>query len=564
MTHKLSELQRHLEDIYKSPNIASEIIEKLNNIYTPVETDITDTMWVSEKDVMLITYGDNIQSKNKPHFDTLFEFINNYIGELINTVHILPMFPYTSDDGFSVVDYTEIQHDLGDWHTLKKHSSNYYFMFDAVVNHISKSSDWFQKYLSGDDSYKNYFIEADENADYSLVTRPRDLPLLTKFKTFYGEKHLWTTFSEDQIDLNFKNPDVFFEIAKVLLLYAKNGARFIRLDAIGFAWKEQGTSCMHLKETHSLVKAMRAVLDVYAPGTIIITETNVPHKENISYFGNGYDEAGLVYQFALPPLVMFSYLAQDSSKIVDWAKKLEKTTDKTTFFNFLASHDGIGMRPIEDILSIDEKQLLVTKAVEHGGKVSYKVNSDKSKSPYELNISYQDALTGADECNENRILRMIGAHSILLSMQGVPGIYIHSLLGSRNDYIGLNSSNINRRINREKLDYAKLTKELSENENRNMILNSIKKMLKIRREHEAFSPLSSQEILDVKLPIFVIKRQSKQTKQIIYSITNFSVQSQEFAIENTMATDLLTGENIENSVKLKPLQTVWLLKTNSV
>ncbi len=188
-------------------------------------------------------------------------------------------------------------------------------MFDAVINHISQHSRWFQGYLSGQEPYTDYFVEVDPAADLSDVVRPRTLPLLTPVETADGTKHVWTTFSADQIDLNYASPDLLLEVLDVLLTYVQQGAQLIRLDAIGFMWKEIGTTCIHLPQAHSLIKLMRAALDEAAPETLLVTETNVPHAENISYFGDGYDEAQMVYNFTLPPLTLHAFLTGDASAL---------------------------------------------------------------------------------------------------------------------------------------------------------------------------------------------------------------------------------------------------------
>ncbi len=518
--------------------------------------------WVSEKDVMLITYGDSINKAGEKPLAALKRFLNKYADEAVTAVHLLPMFPYTSDDGFSVVDYYEINKALGSWEDVVHLSQDYDMMYDAVVNHISKSSRWFQGFLSGEEAYRDYFITADPKADYSKVVRPRALPLLTPFETKDGIKHLWTTFSDDQIDLNFSNPKVMLEILDVLLFYAYNGARFIRLDAIGFAWKKTGTGCMHLPETHGVVKLMRAVLDMVFPGTILITETNVPHKDNISYFGNGNDEAQMVYQFPLPPLVLFSFMAGNASKLSQWAKSLESTElpQYTTYFNFLASHDGIGMRPTEAILTEDERNKMIDNVIAHGGKINYKFNSDGSKSAYELNINYMDGLTDPKLSDTSvRIDKFMAAQSILLSMIGVPGIYIHSLLGSQNWYEGVDESGINRRINREKLSYDQLSYEL-ENKNslRSQVLNRFKELIRLRQQHSAFSPNSLQQvlILDERAVSFI--RCNPQTKENILVIVN--VSEQEYNISYKIkGQDVISSELIEgDSVHMLPYQTRWI------
>ena len=509
MDKKLKEkLKKHFEFIYPDKD-ANKIISKVEKLANKYETKQTGSSWISEKDAMLITYGDSIVEEGKPGLETLNEFLTKYVNDAISAVHILPMFPYTSDDGFSVVDYKKINPDLGEWKDVENLSKNYKLMFDAVVNHISKSSDWFQKYLKQEKPYDEYFLTCDPNADYSKVTRPRALPLLTKFETAKGEKYVWTTFSEDQIDLNFKSVDIYLEVLDVLLTYASRGARFIRLDAIGFLWKELGTTCMHHPKTHEIIKSYRAILDEYMPGTLIITETNVPHEENISYFGNGDDEAQLVYQFPLPPLTMFSILTGNAEKLSKWADSLDEPKQGTTYFNFLSSHDGIGVRPVEGILNEEEKKVLLDNTLKNGGVISYKNNSDGSKSPYELNINYQDALASPDESDEIRINKFLAAETILLSMQGLPGIYVHSLIGSRNDYYGKETSGIPRRINREKININYLEKELNNSTNRKKIFDEILRRLKIRGEHKEFAPDSKQKILSLDKRVFALERISK-------------------------------------------------------
>lgn len=537
---------------------SAEVLKKIESLlgkYTGGRC--TAKPWVTENDIMLITYGDSIKSKEKNPLQTLREFLNQYAKETITAVHILPFYPYTSDDGFSVVDYRKINPELGDWSDVRDLAAEYDLMFDAVVNHISRSSEWFQGYLKGEEKYEDYFIEADPDEDYSMVTRPRALPLLTRFETKNGTKYIWTTFSEDQIDLNYKNPEVLLEILDILLMYAENGARFIRLDAIGFAWKKSGTTCMHLEETHALVKIMRDVLDIAAPGTIIITETNVPHQDNISYFGNGYDEAQMVYQFPLPPLTLFSFHTKNARKLLEWADSLEPTTPNTTFFNFLASHDGIGMRPTEGILSEEEKQWMVDKTLQHGGRVSYKDNGDGTKSPYELNITYLDALTHPEESDELRVKRFLAAHTILLSVVGVPGIYIHSLLGSRNDYQGVEESGINRRINREKLDKDVLYAELTTNPVRKEIFHRLSELIKLRRKQTTFNPQANQDVLFLDDRVFSILRTNEETGEQIVALINVSDETVHFRMEYA-GIDLISKQMVDKRVVLQPYQAMWV------
>ncbi len=540
--------------MYEDEKTVKYVLDKIQVNFAKYLDD-TEKEKLNQNDVMLITYGDSITSKGKNGLDVLNNFMQKYVGNAINTIHLLPMFPFTSDDGFSVVDYREINPDLGDWGDIERISENYSMMFDAVINHASAHSDWFKRYLNCEKPYSDYFITADPDEDYSAVTRPRALPLLTKVQTVEGEKFVWTTFSDDQIDLNFKNPDLLIEILDILLDYSKRGAKFIRLDAIGFMWKEKGTSCIHLPQAHAGVKLMRAVLEKYQPNTYIITETNVPHKDNISYFGNGYDEAHLVYQFPLPPLTMFTLLTGNSDRISNWLDSLEDLSEENAFFNFLSSHDGIGVRPTEGILSKDEQQILFDATLRNGGNISYKDNGDGTQSPYELNINYQDALASPEESDENRIAKFIAAQALLISLKGVPGIYVHSLLGSRNDYFGQKTSNINRRINREKLDYDFICENLDKPSNRQIIFNSIIKLLNIRKSHEEFSPDATQKVLFLDKKVFAVER-IKDNKKIVVLI---NISNETLALDaNFKGVNLITENYVNDKISLKPYEIMWI------
>jgi glucosylglycerate phosphorylase len=562
----------------ENQGLQSRIIDYLNILYGEDSTLVMEELmmlaerwqekstgfvkknWVNQNDIMLITYGDSIISKNEKPLITLRKFLNKYVRNTISAVHLLPMYPYTSDDGFSVVDYYEINDELGAWQDVNALSRDFDMMYDAVVNHISKSSSWFKGFLNSDGKYEDFFIQVDPATDCSMVTRPRALPLLTAFETKEGTKHVWTTFSEDQIDLNFRSPRLLLEIINILLYYAYNGARFIRLDAIGFAWKEIGTTCMHLEQTHAVVKLMRAALDLVFPGTILITETNVPHDDNISYFGDGTDEAHLVYQFPLPPLVLFSFLTGNASKLSQWAKSLEDTklSHTNTYFNFLASHDGIGMRPVEGILDEQEKEIMLQSVVKHGGNISYKQNSNGSKSPYELNINYLDALTDPGSPDmQQRVDKFIAAQCILLSVVGVPGIYIHSLLGSQNWYEGVTQSGINRRINREKLDYDNICKELEEVGNiRNLVFSRFSKLIKLRSKQSAFAPKSVQCVIILDHRAFALVRHANKDERILAII---NVSHEEYSLQLAYkGLDIINSEIVDGCIKMLPYQTRWI------
>ncbi|WP_252243123.1 MULTISPECIES: sugar phosphorylase [unclassified Clostridium] len=534
-----------------------EEFDKLVSKWENEEFDKADE--VSEKNVYLITYGDSIYEEGVPTIQTLNKFLKEEVKGTITDVHILPMFTYTSDDGFSVVDYMEIDKNLGNWEDINTLSKDYRLMYDFVANHISKSSSWFKGYLNNEKKYAEYFIKEDKSFDTKNVVRPRTSSLFHEYEGKDGIKTAWTTFSEDQIDVNIKHFPLFIEMTDILLNYAKNGATSIRLDAIGFLWKESGTSCMHLPETHKIIEIWRLLLNYFKKNTQIITETNVPHVENVSYFGNKNNEAQMVYQFTLPPLVLYTLTTHNSKKLTDWAKTIDRVSENATYFNFLSSHDGIGMRPTEGILTEEEKQVLVDKVVENGGRVSYKNNTDGTKSVYELNINYNDALINKNEdiSTETQVDKIIASNAILLSCVGVPAIYYHSLLGSRNDYKGLEESGINRRINREKLEYTKILKELEVDERRSAIFSRIKKLITLRKEESAFSPFAMQKVLELGESIFALERFNEETGEKITLILN--IDSKEANVYcNIKGVDKVTGRKIDGNITLKPYEFVWI------
>lgn len=494
---------------------------------------------LSERDVILITYGDQISEPGKAPLATLGEFLEAHLQGTISGVHLLPFFPYSSDDGFSVIDYKQVNPTFGDWDDLSRIGRSFDLMFDAVINHISRESEWFQALLRDESPFTGYFITEDPDTDLSMVVRPRALPLLTAVDTAHGTEHVWTTFSEDQIDLNYASPDLLLDIVDVLLFYVEKGAALIRLDAIAYLWKEAGTPCIHLPQTHHVVKLFRAVLDAVAPQVLLITETNVPHEENISYFGDSVpetgttDEAQLVYQFPLAPLVLHTFLSGNSHRLAEWASVLDAPRG-AHFFNFIASHDGIGVMPSRGILSEGEIDALVERTLAHGGRVSYKTNSDGSKSVYELNASLFDALSDpGDHQPDVDARRFLASQAILLSLAGVPGIYVHSLLGSRHCHECIEETGRARSINREKFQRASLEAELADPASlRYRVFNGYRDLLRIRRTQPAFNPNGTQRILPLHDALFALVRTAPDDEaEMVLCLIDVSGRSQTITID---------------------------------
>ncbi len=565
---RLNLIKYSLESIYSKEDavLAYDAISALIKEYQ--EKVESKPYVMSEKDVILITYGDQIFHEGETALATLHRFLNEYVQDCINSVHILPFYPYSSDDGFSIVDYKGVCPLKGSWKNIKALKQDHRLMFDGVINHMSQLSHWFEKFLANDPEYYNFFTELDPSLDLSAVVRPRTTPLLTEFIDDEGSiRHVWTTFSADQVDLNYANYKVLLKVLDVLLSYIERGASLIRLDAIAFIWKEIGTNCVHLPQTHELIQLMREVIHAVAPEIIIITETNVPHDENISYFGNGSDEAHMVYNFALPPLLAFSILSGDTTKLTAWAKTLKLPSDKVCFFNFTASHDGIGVRAVNNILDKDELNFMVNSCKAHGGLVSYRSVGREEKSPYELNCSYIDLLTSPDEDDTLRLKRMILSQAVVLAMPGVPGIYFHSLVGSRNYHEAVRKTRRNRAINREKLNFDNIKEELAEEGSlRNNLFKRYKQLISIRIHEPCFDPFARFEFLSLGQEIFAVKHYGKESDDFLIALHNFQKTEIEVDLspyKEDVLMDIISHRQIvEGKFIMQPYEILWLKPLN--
>ena len=480
----------------------------------------------NQSDAILITYANPFETRDGDGISFLEKFLNNYVTDSISTVHILPFYPSTSDGGFSVVNFRKVDTSHGNWNNIRSISENYRLAFDCVINHVSKSSSYVNGHLNQTNEYIDFCIENDPSFDYSNVTRPRTSPLFHSYDAANGEIKLWTTFSEDQVDLNFSNPRVLIELIDIILFYSSMGASILRLDAIPYLWKESGTKCVHLQQTHAFIRIIRIILEEAAPHVLVLSETNVPHHENLSYFGSDKDEAHIIYNFTLPPLILYGLTHDDAEPLTRWANTLKPPSEKCTFLNITSTHDGIGMRPVEGILTKKQIKSLVDKTLNHDGYVSYRSNPDESESPYELNISFFDAVNNPNDSKTPialQVRKFLISQSIAMTLTGIPAIYFHSLLGLRNTK---GWHNTNRDINRGQVNYFDITDELKNKDSlKFQVFNGIKNLLKKRKLERCFNPKSENTVLDLGKHIFGVCRRCKETNEMIIALHNFSNES---------------------------------------
>lgn len=499
-------------------------VRRLIETHRQLRSHVVEGPYWTHEDVVLITYGDSVQSSSLPPLRSLHDFLDEHLDGAISMVHILPFFPWSSDDGFSVTDFRAVKPDLGTWQDIAAIAADFDLVVDLVLNHCSRENLWFIDYIFGDEPACRYFIETDPKANTSLVTRPRSTPLLSGVRTQTGLRHVWTTFSNDQIDMNYANPDVLVEFIDILLYYVRRGARMIRLDAVAYLWKQLGTGCIHLPQTHQVVKLFRDVLDSCEPGVLIMTETNVPHAENVSYYGNG-DEAHVIYQFSLPPLLLHAVFSGNARYLVQWARGLDESPPppNCTALNFSASHDGVGLRPLEGLVPAVEVKAMLAEMRRRGGYISTKSNIDGSESPYELNISYFDAFREVSGDNRWHIAQFMLTQVIVLAFRGIPAVYVHCLTATPNDLLGVERTGMTRAINRRKWDRSELEHLISDLESETgQVFPVYTRLLSLRREQVALHPDAPQRIIGIDDRLFCFERSALDGSQQILVLANVS------------------------------------------
>ncbi len=570
----LQRVTLHVEAIYADVDIVIDYQQLAKQLVQAAQLDAVQAVpmnqldYWDQSDIGMITYADTVRKKDVAPLQVLHTFLDEYCHDIVNIVHILPFFPFSSDDGFAVIDYLEVNEPNGNWGDIRELAKHYHLMSDLVINHCSCSSQWFENFKNNQHPGKDYFFTASPDDDLSEVVRPRTSDLLREVDTKDGTKHVWCTFSHDQADLDFSNPQVLIEFVKIIRFYLDQGVRIFRFDAVAFLWKIVGTSCLNLDQTHEIVRLLRTLIERIRSDAIIITETNIPNRENLSYFGNA-NEAHCVYNFSLPPLLLNTLLTGDCHYLKQWMMSMPPAQHGTAYFNFIASHDGIGLRPAEGLMSEDEISEIIKTVEKFGGKVSWRTGADGEEHPYELNIALFDALQGTvngkDELGEDRF---VCAHAIMLALEGIPAFYIHSLLATGNDYGRLEKTKRNRTINRHRWQLEEIEQVLSDSTTQHArVYKRMKQLISIRREQAAFHPNATQFTLHLGNQVFGFWRQSMDRRQSIFCISNISADTLSLSLSdiNLISTenwfDLISGDvlnDIDGSFELQPYQTCWI------
>ena len=573
---ELDELRLSLREIYPehSEQEINSVWSQLLQILDPFRVNKNnkeleiESIWDSSS-VVLITYPDSIYRKDESTLKTLTEFVKNRLGGLSSVIHVLPFLPSTSDGGFAVSNHEKIDDTFGNWNDLKDLSSKHKIMADLVLNHVSSSHPWVHQFIKSEDPGPSYIVSPSETNVWENVIRPRNTSLFTNINTKQGFKSVWTTFGPDQIDVDWRNPHIFLEFLKLLVRYITNGADWIRLDAIAFIWKEPYTTCLHLDPVHSIVKLLNKCLKIIKPSAVLITETNVPEKENLSYLIEG-NEANLAYNFTLPPLLLEAIYTGKTDLLKSWLSTWKELPRHTSLLNFTSSHDGIGLRALEGIMDDQRIHNLLVESEKRGGLVSHRRLSNGDDQPYELNISWWSAMS--NEGSDNTVFqfeRFLLSQLFTLSIKGVPAFYLPSVLASPNDIDSFRKTGQRRDLNREKFEANQLLDVLKNFDSpASKNISYLTHIVKVRSRLKAFHPEASMKCISTNIANCIILQRGLD-EDSVYVICNMSskflsisplnqINSLELTPEKRLL-DNITGSYFNtDTFNLNPYQVVWL------
>ncbi len=423
--------------------------------------------------IMLITYPD---SMGKDLNDLSF-VLNKHFRDIIGGVHILPFYPSSGDRGFAPLTYQEVQKDFGSWEQVEEVAQGYSMMYDFMINHISRSSEYFKDFMENKDSsmYKDFFIrykefwqggEPTDEQVYKIYKRKPKAPYFeVEFKDGTKEK-VWCTFDEEQIDLDVTKEATKEFIRDTLVHLCEKGAAVIRIDAFAYATKKADTSCFFLEpETWELLEFLQ---DIVAPyDVIILPEIHEHYTIQLKLSDKGY----WVYDFALPMLVLHTLYSGNSKRLVDWLKICPRKQ-----FTTLDTHDGIGVVDAADVMSLEEIEQTKEYLFSRGANVKrvYNTMEYNNLDIYQLNCTYFSALGDDDQ-------KYLLARAIQFFAPGIPQVYYVGLLAGKNDIELLEKTKIGRNINRHNYTLDEIEQEVQR-----PLLKKLYELMRFRNSYPAF------------------------------------------------------------------------------
>lgn len=556
----------------------------------------------TQQDAVLIAYGDHLRRHRQRPLVTLGRWCRRHLGGHVSTVHVLPFHPSTSYEGYAITDYSAVDPDLGQWEDLEYLNKTFALMMDVVLNHCSSSHPWFWQFLADKEPGRRYFITVPdpEAAWLGGVFRARDLPLTYSHDTVEGKKNVWATYSPDLVDVNWREPDLALEFLGVMLESVARGARALRLDAFGYVWKAEGTTCVNQPENHELVHLMQDTLVAAGATTtaILPSVTNVTQAENYTYFGAGEEtssrQADLIYHLPLSGLLLHTLYNHDVRALTRWLAELPDAPRGRAYLNLAASHDGVGLTWMEGLVSAEQMGNLVRAAKQRGSLLRTRRRTRGApERPWELNCTYFSACAAdPEEAPGAHADRFLVTQAVVLALRGVPALYLSLLVAGENDHEGVAAASEdavgqcqNRKINRGRFDVALWEADIADTDSvRFEVYHRMLGLLRARTGHPAFHPDGAQRVLDVGCAaVFAMVRTPPPKHgrgadlQSVLCLSNFAAEPVELpaapALEaaelanDDVLQDLVSEDCVEldasatrRSFKLAPYQTAWLTR----
>jgi sucrose phosphorylase len=450
--------------------------------------------------VQLITYADRLGGSN---IKTLHRLLKGPLVGLFGGVHILPFYYpiHGVDAGFDPIDHTKIDPTLGSWADIKELGQDVDLMADLIVNHVSSYSPQFLDYSEKGDTSVNkdmfltmstIFPNGATEEDLLTIYRPRPGLPFSYITLKNGQKHLlWTTFSEQQIDINVMHPQGQAYLESVLRTLHDNGITMVRLDAVGYAVKKPGTSCFMIPETFDFIEYLTRQAAALEIEVLVEIHSHFLRQIEIAH------QVDRVYDFALPPLVLHAIFNHTSRYLKQWLEISPRNA-----VTVLDTHDGIGMIDIgadgsdhEDrpgIIPSEELVALVEKIHSNSNGQSSLASGTAASNLdlYQVNCTFYDALG----CCDNDYLL---ARAIQFFVPGVPQIYYVGLLAGENDMNLLAKTGVGRDINRHLYTPAEITQAIQR-----PVVQSLFELIRFRNRHPAFNgSFSMPETRDRKITL---------------------------------------------------------------
>lgn len=483
---------------------------------------------LTEQDAVLIAYPDHLRRAGEPPLATLGRWCREHLTGLVSSVHVLPYHPSTSYEGYAITDYTAVDPAFGTRDDLAALGRDFHLMVDLVLNHCSASHPWVDQFVAQREPGRRYVLTADPGARWlQEVRRARDLPLLHPVETAAGRRHVWTTYSPDLIDLDWREPDVCLEFLEILLDAVVLGARLVRLDAFAYTWKEPGTGCVARPATHDLLRLLQEVLRRAGAGAVALLPsiTNTTQDDNFSYLGPGEPErqADLVYHLPLSGLLLLSSYREDARTLAAWLRGLPEAPQGRAYLNAAATHDGIGLTWLDGLIPAQSIRALVDEAVARGARVSSRRPTASGESqPWEINATWFSACAKGPPAEQ--VARLLATQSVVLGLRGVPALYLPLFLAARNDALRVERTGDNRAINRGRFEVADWERMAAEQGSvEAATLEGMTRLLRARRSTPAFHPEGGQQIVDVGEPsVLAFERTPPGGGRGVLCLTNFS------------------------------------------